>query len=141
MDLAVVMNEVALPLAAIPRFGTLPRLQVFAYPPASVESVPAAIVTYPLEVGFDATYGRGTDTMTLPVVLMVGNAADRDTRDLLAAYCSGAGTHSVKAAVEAWDYTSIDDVRVTGIDFDPVVMGGLELFAATFNLQIVGQGA
>ena len=133
MDLAAVMTEIAARLAPIA------GLRVFAYPPGSLQP-PAAVVTYPLDITCDATYGRGSDRMTLPVVLTVGKATERAARDELGEYCNGAGPRSVKALLESGTYDTFDDVRVTKIDFDAVSIGGLELLAAVFNLDIIGPG-
>ena len=56
---------------------------------------PAAIVTYPDSYTFDATYGRGSDTMTIPVVVLVGRVSARASRDKLAAYVDGAGAAGI----------------------------------------------
>jgi hypothetical protein len=129
-----VMDEVAA------RLATIEGLRVFAYPTDSV-APPAAVVSFPENITFDETYGRGMDRMTLPVVVAVGKPYARSTRPLLAAYCNGSGPASVKAALEAGDYASCDVVRVTGIDFDVVTIAGTDYMAALFDLDIAGAGA
>jgi hypothetical protein len=97
MNLADVMDAVG------DRLDTIAGLRVFAYPPGSV-TPPAAVVSYPEGIEFDATYGRGSDRMTLPVVVVVGKASDRAARDKLGAYCDGSGASSVKAVLESGEY-------------------------------------
>lgn len=96
MDLADVMQEIG------DRLGTIAGLRVYPFPPDTVQT-PAAIVTFPDTYTYDETYGRGMDRMTLPVVLMVGKAWDRASRDALAPYLDGAGATSIKAVLETGD--------------------------------------
>lgn len=134
MNLANVMDEVAA------QIDTIAGLRAFGWPRDNV-SPPAAIVSYPEDYNFDATYGRGMDRLTLPVIVVVGRVSDRKARDRLGAYCDGSGTSSIKAVVEAGTYTSLDEVRVTGIEFDAIDIAGVTHVAAAFSLDIAGQGA
>lgn len=93
MNLADVMDELAA------RIETIDGLQVFSFPPDNV-AVPAAVVTYPEAYDYDATYSRGSDRLTIPMVVMVGKASDRSSRDQLSAYADGSGARSIKAVVE-----------------------------------------
>lgn len=128
------MDEVAA------RLKTIDGLRVFAYPPGKV-SPPAAIVSYPDDYTYDATYGRGMDRMTLPVVLVEGRPTDRTTRDRVGAYVNGSGTKSIKAVLESGEYTTFDVVRVANVEFDAFTIGAVEYMSAAFTLDIAGQGA
>lgn len=119
---------------------TIDGLRVYRYPPDSV-SVPSAVVAYPETYNYDSTLGRGMDRMTLPVVVMVGKVSDRASRDRIAAYADGDGDRSVKAVVEAGTYTACDKPRVQDVEFDVLLMAGIEYLAATFNIDIAGTGA
>lgn len=134
MDLAAVMDQVAA------RLDTIDGLRCFAYPQAKV-SPPAAVVAYPEGITFDVTYGRGTDRMSLPVVVVVGRPTDRSTRDLLAVYCAGSGVKSAKAVLESGTYTAFDTLRVESIEFDVVPIAAIDYVAALFTLDIAGQGS
>ena len=134
MILSDVMDELATQL------GTISGLRVFGFPPDSVVP-PAAIVTYPEQIDYDATYGRGADEMVLPLMVVVGKMSDRATRDLLSVYCDGSGDSSVKAVLEDGTYTSFDSIRVASVAFDVVTIGGTGYLNAEFTLQIMGQGA
>jgi hypothetical protein len=133
VDLGDVMDAVATQL------DTITGLRCFAYPPDSI-TPPAAIVSYPEELTFDATYDRGADTMTLPVIVAVGKVHDRTTRDLVAAYVDGSGASSIKAVLEAGTYTAFDTVRVVRAEFDVVRIGAADYLAALFDLDIIGDG-
>ena len=137
MNLGAVMDELAA------QIGTIAGLTAFGYPPDTV-TPPAAIVTYPDEVVFDATYGRGMDTIALPVVVVVGRASDRASRGRLSRYLDGSGSHSIKATLEAdgLEWASFDTVRVMSADeIDIYQIGGVDLLSATLRLDIAGTGA
>lgn len=134
MDLAAVMDAIS------NRLDTITGLRCHPYPPGSV-TPPAAIVSYPEGITFDATYARGMDRMTLPVVVVVGKPTERSTRDKLGAYCNGSGAASVKAVLESGTYAACDTVTVRGAEFDVVSIGGTDYMAALFTLDIAGQGA
>lgn len=134
MNLADVMDQVATQL------DTISGLRVYAYPADSV-APPAAIVSYPKEYEYDATYGRGSDRISLPVVVVAGKVSDRASRDALGAYVDGSGTSSVKAVLESASYTAFDELRVTGVEFDTVLIAGTNYIAALFTLDIAGEGA
>lgn len=133
MKLDDVMDELAT------RLGRIPNLRTFAYPPDNAHP-PAAIVSYPTTYTYDETYGRGSDRLELPVVLVVGKPTDRSSRDALAVYVAGAGPFSVKAALEAGDAATFDRCRVMSVDFDVVSLAGDDVVAAMFALELVGEG-
>lgn len=134
MNLGAAMQEIA------DQLDTIDGLRCYGYPPDTINA-PAAVVTYPDTLTFDATYGRGMDRMDPKVVVLVGKVSDRTARDRLGAYCDGSGTSSVKAVVEAGTYTEFDTVRVASAEFDIVSISAVEYLAATFTLDIAGTGA
>lgn len=94
MDLADVMTEIGA------RLDTIDGLRVYPYPADQV-TPPAAVVTYPETVQFDATYARGMDRYPdLVVMVLVAKPWDRSTRDLVAGYLNGSGAGSVKDVLE-----------------------------------------
>ncbi|MFC0628544.1 hypothetical protein [Kribbella deserti] len=134
MDVGAVMQAVA------DRIDTIDNLRVYAYPPDTVNP-PAAVVSYPAEYEFDATYGRGMDRISdLPVVVLIGKVSDRTSRDKVAQYVNGTGTASLKAVIESGTYTAFDTVRVASVSFDIIAVAGVEYLGATFILDIAGQG-
>ncbi|HEX6969410.1 MAG TPA: hypothetical protein VF174_11465 [Micromonosporaceae bacterium] len=134
MNLADVMDEIAA------RLATIDGLRCYAWPVPKI-SPPAAVVGFPEDITYDATYGRGMDQMTVPVVLLAGRVGDRPTRDVLAAHADGSGARSVKAVLESATWTAFETVRVTGAQFDPVTIAGVDYEAAVFTLDIAGQGS
>jgi hypothetical protein len=134
MDLASVMDQVGDAL------DTIDGLRVYRWPADNVQP-PAAVVAYPTEYRYDETFGRGMDRLSLPVVVLVGRPSDRAARDRIVGYAAGAGTGSVKAALEAHTYTACDSVRVESVEFDVVSVAGVEYLAATFTNDIAGTGA
>lgn len=137
MNLVPVMDEIAEKLRAAPSLAG----RTYAYPQAKVVP-PAAIVTYPTDGTFDATYGRGVDTMTGGIVIVVGRPNERTARDRLAKYINGTGAESVKALVDGDedDYTSCDGVRVAEWETDVYTLGAIDYLAVIFRLEIAGPG-
>lgn len=137
MDIAAVMDEIAERLRAAPSLTG----RTYAWPIATV-APPAAVIAYPEAYTFDATYGRGVDTMTGSVVVFVGRPTDRSSRDQLARYVAGDGPESVKALLDGDDddYESCDGVRVASVEFDVYPVGGVDYLTAVFSLDIAGPG-
>jgi hypothetical protein len=138
MILGDIMDEMAQKL----RQATSLAGRTYAYPPASVKA-PAAIVSYPEDYTFDATYRRGMDKMTGEVIIVVGRPHERQSRDLLTKYVNGSGPESVKALLDGGQgsYSSCDSVRVAKAEFDVVTIGGVDYLAAVFSVDIAGRGA
>jgi hypothetical protein len=134
MILTDVMDAVAT------RLDTIAGLRVFEWPQGSV-TPPAAVVSYPETYTYDETYGRGMDRMTLPVIVVVGRPTDRSTRDRLGGYVNGTGAASVKSVLQSGTYTAFHTVRVVGVEFDVVTIGGTDYMGALFSLDIAGSGA
>jgi len=137
MNLVAVMDEIAEKLRAAPSLTG----RTYAYPQSPI-APPAAIVTYPTEGTFDATYGRGLDTMTGVVVIAVGRPNERTARDRLAGYIAGSGPESVKALLDGDedDYTSCDGIRVAEWETDVYNIGGTDYLVVIFRLDIAGPG-
>lgn len=134
MNLDAVMTEIA------DRLKTITGLRVFDHPVDTVNP-PTAIVSLP-EITFDQTYGRGSDRYALPVVLAIGKVVDRAARANLAPYVAGAGAKSFKAVLEAaTPYVAFDSLRVQSVEFDVITWSSVEYLAATFLLDIIGDGA
>lgn len=134
MNLDAVMTEVAA------RLDTIAGLRVSDHPVDTVNP-PHAIVALP-EVTFDLTYGRGCDRYALPVVLAIGKSVDRSARANLAPYVAGGGEKSFKAVLEddATPYTSCDSLTVQTVEFEVITWSSVEYLAATFLLDIIGDG-
>lgn len=127
IDMSTVMTELGTALA------TIDGLRVFDFPPASAQP-PFAFVNLPESIDYDLTYGRGSDRMTLEVFLGVANQVDRTSRDALAAYASGSGDQSIKAAIEAADIGT--SVRVTKAEFATIALSSGSYAGITFSVDV-----
>lgn len=133
------LDEVAAELG--PVLATIEGLSV---PEWGVQRVfpPAAIIALPERIEYDSTYVRGSDRIPdLEVVVLVANPTQPTARREIAAYTDGSGPKSVKAAVEAHEYTSCDSIRVAWAEFDTAKYAGTDYLAAIFHLDITGKGA
>lgn len=132
MNVAALMDELAVPLAAI---------GLCAYP-FSAESIepPAAVIAWPEPIKYDATMGRGMDSMMFPVWIVVGRVDARSARDTLAAYLDGSGPSSVKAALDGGTYTACDSVRVAQAHVESVSIAGTDYLAAILDVEVSGRG-
>lgn len=98
------LNDVMDELAA--RIDGIDGLRVHAFPADNV-APPAAEVVYPESYEYDATYGRGSDRLTVPVIVTVGRASDRASAINLGAYADGSGPKSIKSAIEGATYLNL----------------------------------
>ena len=111
---------------------------VYAFPIDGI-TVPAIVVAYPDSMTFDTTFGRGSDSLVLPLLFIIGpgQTSTKDVRDQLSAIIAGAG--GIKAALDgnyAWG-----SVRVADAKIEPVSWGAVAYIAAVFQLDIVTPGA
>ncbi len=134
MRLDQVMDEVA---AAISQIA---GITVHAYPPARVTGL-CGYVAYPRSINFDQAYGRGEDEIAeLPIVFVCPRPSDRSTRDQAAAWASGDGKASVKAAAEAWPWTTCDQLTIGTAEFDVWEIAGTPYLAVMFTATVSGPG-
>jgi len=99
---------------------------------------PFAVLYWPEEVRFDETYGRGTDSITMPLAVAVGRPTDRTARSRLSDFVDGSGTSSIKAIIESGTYTAFDSIRVASVEFVMLTEKGIDYAAALFSLEIYG---
>jgi hypothetical protein len=95
------------------RLATITGLRVATEQPDN-PNPPIAIVV-PVGTSYDDTFGRGMDTTTFTILVMVGRAAERYAQRKLDSYCNTTGATSIKAAIEG-DKTlggKVFDCRVT----------------------------
>lgn len=133
MNLGNVMDEIGTAL------DTITGLNVFPYWADRVVP-PAAVVAWPDPVTYDSTMARGSDDLTLSVIVLVGRFDARTTRDRMSRYLDGSGAASIKAVLEAATYTTLDAIRVATATVDTYTSAGVELLGAEFQLQITGRG-
>lgn len=132
------LNDVMDDLGAALR--TIEGLRVFDYMPTDAP-VPAALVGWPTDVGYDGTFGNGMQKISLPIVIVVGAVDDRTTRDRLAVYADPWAETSVKQVLESAESSSWHHVLVPSVQFEPYKNGGVWMLAGIFTTTITGRGA
>jgi hypothetical protein len=129
VDLAAIMDALAgaVPAAVTPR--------VYAHPVGSVVP-PAAVVGYPSALEYDSVFARGADRVVLPVWFVCGAVDDAGARTAVAAVISG--TNELKLAIEtnATLATKVDTARVTDAAIESMVIGGVEMIAVRFDVEV-----
>lgn len=93
--------------------GTISGLRTAAFVPD--EPKPPIAIVFPENITFDTAFGRGLDTFTFTVQVIVSKVSDRNAQANLDGYCNPSGASSVKAAIES-DKTLgglVQDLRVT----------------------------
>lgn len=136
------VHDVAVELAA--RL-TAADIRTYVGPPDSISVGPngAAVIVMPELITYDQTYGRGSDSMTWPLLVLAGKVTDRLVLGRIGQFCDGSGDLSIKALLEATStsYTSCDSVRVVSVQLDTVTWQGTDFQGALFELHIFGSGA
>lgn len=131
MDLRFVMAEVSGLL------GMVPGLRVPDWPPGSV-APPAAVVAYPDSYRFGGGVSSGLDRIDIPIYVVVGKPTEQAALDNICRYCDKTGSHSIKQVLESATYTAFDTLRVSGFDFEPILIGKIEYMAAIATAEITG---
>lgn len=103
--------------------------------PAGAVQPPCALVGYPEQLDFDATFRRGSDMAVIPVWIIAGATHDRTTRDVLSAYI-GDGARSVKVALEPNLGGAVQTARVTDCQIEKVTIGAVDYMAARFDVEL-----
>ena len=100
---------------------------------------PPVAVIVPVNVEYDTSFGRGTDTYTFSVLLIVGRMSERSAQTTLDAYINPTGATSIKAAVNA-DPTlggACQSARVTNmVNYGSLIVGDTEYLSADFQITI-----
>ena len=117
--------------------GTIKGLRTYDYVPDSA-NVPFGFAEYQ-STDFDTTFGRGLDTLSFTVTVVVGRVSDRVGQANLDGFASSSGKSSVKSAIES-DKTLgglISDCRVTGLtSYGQVTIGETTYLAAEFAVTV-----
>lgn len=132
------LNEAVDQIAA--RLDAMPGYKIFPYPPESI-TPPCLIVSYPDQVEYDLTNGRGTDQVKgLVISAVVGKVTSLAARRKVMALASG-GTNGIKSLIESQPFPAFDDVQVTTAQFDEVTIADVDYITVTFTCDITGRGA
>lgn len=115
--------------------------KAWPHPTSGSASPGEAVVWYPPDIAFDMTFGRGADTVTFPVYILVGIAGEDETLDALDRLL-GDGSQSVKTALEDGTLGGLSDVisdlhvstgGVDVLEFD----GGVKYAALRFDAEVI----
>ena len=137
MNLRLIMQELDAVLA--PAFEAA-GFTTFDSPPGTVTG-PAVVISYPERIDYHGTYGpSGMRRLTIPLVVAVPRNNDQEAADLLGECCATEGDRSIPMIVEGAEYTTLDDVTVTSVDFDVVEIAGASYMAALFTLDVAVSG-
>ncbi|MBM4409599.1 MAG: hypothetical protein FJ038_13620 [Chloroflexi bacterium] len=123
---AAVLADVMDGLAAAVLATGLVR-EAHGYPPGAV-AVPACLVDLPTELELGTTFGRGSDTLHLPVLLLAAQTLTRAGRDALSAFLVGAS--DVYAAIEgphAWGTAHVARASTTTVEYAGITYLALKL--------------
>jgi hypothetical protein len=104
--------------------------------------IPGALVTLPESVKAHGGYGVGFTVIEgLMVLVLAAKPESRTALDALAPYVRETGASSIKAKLESYAWTTMDDVTVTQVDFEVVSYQDTPYLSAMFHTQIIGKGA
>ena len=137
MDMAAVMDA----LAGVTWTATPAPTYRHAWP-ASTVVPPAWVVGYPEDLDYDVSFGANYVTATFPCWFVVGKADEKSARDRLSAVISGAT--SIKNAIEGTATLKgggtpvAQTTRVTSCRPTTIPVGGIELLAARFDVEVIG---
>lgn len=136
MNVQEVREAIAARLDTIDKLRTSATAQRAAYPPC-------AWVLLPESIEFDKTYGRGMDTMTLSVLLLVGLANSEHSERAIEAYADGSGPKSIKAAVDGAgsEDEPFDFAVVQSVKFGTYQVAENDYLGAEFEIMVAGQGS
>ena len=119
------------------RLGTISGLRTAATMP-DLPNPPIAIVI-PDSVNFDNAFGRGLDTLTFRIVVIVGRADERTAQNSIDGYCATTGASSVKAAIEGGKTLggAAFDCRVTAMtNYGSTVIGETTYLSCEFTVVV-----
>ena len=142
MDVPAVMLGLAAALETVPLPGAGGgTLRAFAFPVDQI-SPPAAVVAFPEgDIEFDTTFARGADRALFQVFVLVGRPGERTAYPALAAYMSGQGASSIKAALEAdpelGGAAAGGTLAVPACRLETVMIGEVPYIAAGFDVDVV----
>lgn len=107
--------------------------KAYGWPNPSV-TAGSAIVGYPEELEFDATFGRGSDRAVFPVWVIVGKAVERTARDAISAFITGAT--GVKDALDGDLSGAVQTARVTDCQIEEIAVGDVAYLSAKLLVEV-----
>jgi len=134
------LNAVAAGLAANVR--AVPGLTALDHVP---DSLPEPVfMVGEIDIEFDQTFGRGSDTLTITCRVMVARSDDQGGQQKLREFMAGGGVTSVKRAIEADRQLggACDDLRVVRATGNRLfVVGETRYYGVEFTVMVIGDGS
>lgn len=131
MSVTAIRDGLAANLSRITSLRTFASLPENPNPPIAVIS--------PSNINYDASMGRGLDTYTFTITVIVGRADGRSAQDKLDLYVASTGSSSIKVAVESDRKLggACKDLRVTAMNsYGSLPIGEVQYLAAEFDVVV-----
>jgi hypothetical protein len=148
VQISPIRDAIATAARAVVLPSGLGKLTATGYLPDSIVAPHFAVCE--VEVTFDKTFGRGTDSLELTTRAFVGRADDRAAQRTLDALLSGGGPTSLKAAIEV-ARGGPGEMALGGLADDLHVMrvqgyrwfefGTATYLGAEFIIKVIGDGS
>lgn len=139
MNLGDVMDELGTAVGTIVVDDDGNLLRQFPYWAPAVKP-PCVVVGWP-DIDYHGAMARGMNILTdVPVIVLVGAVDAKASRDTMVEFLEGTGARSVQQTLEAHEGQAYDVATVTRAEVGTMRVAGTELLAATFFVDIVGQG-
>lgn len=99
---------------------------------------PSLQIQYPEWYKYDATYGRGSDEMEIPILALVSTANPTAARKMLSDLVEDVKNKVEYSNLQASNGAPWDEARVTEVSFSTETLGGVQYAIAEFTVHIVG---
>lgn len=133
MDPAAVRAQIATALR------TITGLSVYEFDTAG--KLPAAIVSLPDRIDYNATYARGLTGMDDVQVVILCGKPGRHAEKAALGYAADTGATSVVGVLQGYAWSACDWVTVEYAEFRTVSMASVDYLAVIFHIQLAGKGA
>ena len=109
---------------------------VYPFPPPGI-ATPAIVIGYPEVIDLQTTFGRGSDTLEIPVWFVVADqGVTAQARDALSAVLGAGQTIAgVLSSVSAWGTSNCGGARI-----EPLKVGGIDYLAVKFDVECSTSG-
>ena len=120
---------------------TIADLRVYAYVPDDPRPPVAYVI--PSGVDFDTAMGRGADTYSFTVKVIVGRWSERTAQSTLDGYCDPSSSTSIKKAIESDRRLGGEafDLRVESLrNYGPIILDdGITYLSAEFAVTVIAK--
>ena len=121
--------------------GSVTGLRAYAYVPDDPKPPIAYVI--PTGISFDTAMGRGADTYSFTVKVIVGRWNERTAQNTLDGYCDPSSATSIKKAIESDRRLGGEafDLRVESLrNYGPIILDdGITYLSAEFAVQVIAK--